>query len=212
MYKSSSFNSLKASYNSALAGAKKALPISSKSKKITKGVTRPLAPNEIDPAKFFNNADYPEDLENVEPSSTTAKPKIPLHMYRQLIKEGKYTPKPKKEKVIHVPSKVVSFGHMMSVGPTHPSNRKYSVQVQYIDHKGKLLKKTVFFGQKDHQYYVEKPNPTQEDEIIRSREVNRTTNDANPLYPNFWVNSVLNRKNCGSPFEAFMITCQEHIL
>lgn len=204
------------SYYSGLSGAKKALPIAVGSKKITKGFTRPLAPNEIDTSKFINSADY-QGGENEEtktmdlPSSSTGK--IPVYMYKQLIKEGKYTPKPKKPRRIFEASKLLSFGHLMPMPEGHASHRKYSVQINYLDNKGKSSKRTVYFGLPDRIYFAEKgSNATHEDEVQRSREVNRLGNDQNPLYPNFWVNNVLNRKGVNSPFEGFMQTCLEHIV
>lgn len=197
--------------------------ISSASKKIIKGKSLPLAPNEIDFTRFPNVQNGTEQEaaadQMIESSHEKKYPdcyvdgKFNIGIYRRkYMPQGSTTStRPKQDKVYTIPNQIISFGHLSVLDPSHKSNRKYSVQITYRDQKNEKSKKTVFFGKRDHTYYTEKGEITAADEQQRVREVNRTTADDNPLYQNFWVNNCLNRKGCSSPLEAYMHICNEYL-
>lgn len=113
--------------------------------------------------------------------------------------------KPKKRE----PMYFKSCSGLIQNAPGSFGNRKYTVEVKYVNKDGKDANKACRFGHWDKLYYAEISNPSPQDEYERRKMVNRLTHDNNWLYEKFWEENVLLRQDVHDADAALLMTIKE---
>jgi hypothetical protein len=116
--------------------------------------------------------------------------------------------KPKRVVKKLIPVQFICASGVMRCQPGEFGNKKYKVEVKYINEKGKKSYKHVLFGDWKKTYYGEKTSVGPEDEMERRKMLNRCLHDGNYLYGKFWEENVLLRQGCNSIDLAHLETVQ----